>query len=119
MRSFALLLAVCILQGIALVVLVADRPSSSPAAVAAAYTPPATPTQPLRTFTLVAGGDVALAGEPSASLFAGIRRRIRGADLAIANLEGTLATGGGARCTANVKAGCFVFRASPRWAQTL
>jgi poly-gamma-glutamate capsule biosynthesis protein CapA/YwtB (metallophosphatase superfamily) len=69
--------------------------------------------------TIVAGGDVALAGEPQPALFASIRRYVRGADLAMANLEGTLATGGAARCVASAKAGCFVFRASPQWAPAL
>ena len=69
--------------------------------------------------TLVAGGDVALAGEPNAGTFARIRRFLRPADLAFANLEGTLAAGGSPRCVASAKAGCFIFRASPRWAATL
>ena len=117
MRSFWVVLTVCLLEGVALALLLADRPAASPAAVAA--TPRAAPPRPAATFTLVAGGDVALAGEPRAALFAGIRRYLRPADLAIANLEGTLATGGGARCTASAKAGCFVFRASPQWAAAL
>jgi poly-gamma-glutamate capsule biosynthesis protein CapA/YwtB (metallophosphatase superfamily) len=82
-----------------------------------------TTTRPLlqapATVTLVAGGDVALAGEPNGALFAHIRRFLRSADLAVANLEGTLANGGSARCVADVNAGCFIFRASPRWAATL
>ena len=69
--------------------------------------------------TLVAGGDVALAGEPNGGTFARIRRFLRPADLAFANLEGTLAAGGSPRCVASAKAGCFIFRASPRWAATL
>ena len=120
MRSFWVVLSLCLVEGAALALLLADRSSSSPA-----VTPAAAPTahrrqpQPLARFTLVAGGDVALAGEPRAELLAGIRRYLRPADLAIANLEGTLATGGSARCTASAKAGCFVFRASPAWAETL
>src|SRR5207237_10489774 len=38
---------------------------------------------------------------------------------AVAHPRGTLATGGRSRCVADAKAGCFVFRASPRWAATL
>jgi hypothetical protein len=117
MRSFWVVLTVCLLEGAALALLLADRPAASPAAVAA--TPRAAPPKRAATFTLVAGGDVALAGEPRTALFAGIRRYLRPADLSIANLEGTLATGGSARCTASAKAGCFVFRASPQWAATL
>jgi hypothetical protein len=74
---------------------------------------------PRPTFTLVAGGDVSLAGAPSAALFAGIRRFLGTGDVTIANLEGTLAETGAPRCVADARAGCFVFRASPGWATTL
>jgi hypothetical protein len=119
MRSFSLLLLVCIVEGVALALLAFDPPAASPAAIAAPFTPAASRAPAAPTFTLVAGGDVALAGEPRAALFAGIRRDLRSADLAIANLEGTLATGGAPRCAASAKEGCFVFRASPLWAETL
>jgi hypothetical protein len=118
MRLFSVVLLVCILEAVGLALLLAERPASAPAMVAAApLKPPAT--RALPTFTLVAGGDVALAGGPSTALFTGIRRYLRNADLAIANLEGTLATGGVPRCTANAESGCFVFRASPQWASAL
>jgi poly-gamma-glutamate capsule biosynthesis protein CapA/YwtB (metallophosphatase superfamily) len=84
-----------------------------------AKAPPGLHAKRVATFTLAAGGDVALTGEPSAALLAGVRRFLRPADLAVANLEGTLATGGSSRCVASAKAGCFIFRASPRWATTL
>jgi hypothetical protein len=119
MRAFSVVLLVCILEGAALALLFAERPSSSTAMVAAQFKPPVSRPRPPRTFTLVAGGDVSLAGEPSSALFAGIRSYVRHADLGIANLEGTLATGGAARCTASAEQGCFVFRASPAWAATL
>lgn len=79
----------------------------------------AKPTKTRPQFTLVAGGDIALGGDPQASMFAGVRRFLTAGDLTVANLEGTLATGGGPRCTTNAKSGCFVFRASPAWAGTL
>jgi hypothetical protein len=109
--------SICLLGGAALALLVAGAPSSSSAAPAAPTTtaPPRTPL----TVTLVAGGDIALAGEPNGALFARIRRFLQPADLAVANLEGTLATGGSPRCVADANAGCFTFRASPRWAATL
>jgi len=106
------------LVGAGLAVVFAGAPTSSPAAgTAPAFRPP--PPKPPASFTLVAGGDVALAGEPTRALLAGVRRFLRPADLAIANLEGTLAAGGSSRCVADVKAGCFVFRASTAWAATL
>src|SRR6266576_3999353 len=107
--------SICLLGGAAVALIVAGTPNSSSAAPAATTTAPKAPA----TVTLVAGGDVALAGEPNAALFAHIRRFLRPADLAVANLEGTLATGGSARCVADANAGCFIFRASPRWAATL
>lgn len=120
MRSFWIVLSICVLEGAALAVLLASGGTSSPAVAAPPFKPPpATVTRAPTTFTLVAGGDISLAGEPSASAFAGIRRFLTPADLVVANLEGTLATGGAARCTASAKKGCFTFRASPRWAGTL
>jgi hypothetical protein len=104
------------LGGAALALLLAGAPTSSSAADAPPPTAPP-PKAPV-TVTLVAGGDVAPAGEPNAATFAHIRRFLRPADLAFANLEGTLASGGSPRCVASAKAGCFIFRASPGWAGT-
>jgi hypothetical protein len=119
MRVFSVVLLVCILEGAALGVLLAGRAAAPDALAAVPVKPtPARPSPPRR-FTLVAGGDVSLAGEPRGGLFTGARAYLRTADLAVANLEGTLATGGAARCAASAKKGCFVFRASPRWARTL
>src|SRR3954452_18443531 len=119
MRVFSVVLLICILEGAALGVLLAGRAATPDAVAAVSGKPaPARPSPP-RNFTLVVGGDVSLAGEPSGGLFTATRRYLRTADLAVANLEGTLATGGAARCAASAKKGCFVFRASPRWAPTL
>jgi hypothetical protein len=109
--------SICLLGGGAVALIVAGAPSSSSAAPVAPTTAP--PASAPATVTLVAGGDVALAGEPNRGLFAHIRRFLEPADLAVANLEGTLANGGSARCVADANAGCFIFRASPRWAATL
>ena len=67
------------------------------------------------------GGDIALAGNPDATIFSAVRGFLRGADLAIANLEGTLGPAGNPRCVASSGASnaCFTFRASTRWAATL
>lgn len=72
-------------------------------------------------FTLVAGGDVALARSPDAATFSAVRGLLHGADLAIANLEGTLGTTGSPRCVAasGGSNSCFTFRASTGWAATL
>ena len=113
--STSIAASVSLLGGAGLAALFAGAPSSP----ALAHAAPPPPHRAPATFTLVAGGDVALAGEAKVALFAGIRRFLRPADLAFANLEGTLATGGSSRCVADAKAGCFVFRASPRWAATL
>jgi hypothetical protein len=64
-------------------------------------------------FTLVAGGDVALVGQGATpSTFAGIRRFLHG-NIVFANLEGTLATGGSPKCAPYGSDGCFTFRADP------
>jgi hypothetical protein len=109
--------SICLLGAGAVALIVAGAPSSSAAPAAPTTTGP--PSKAPETVTLVAGGDVSLAGEPNRALFAHIRRFLRSADLAVANLEGTLANGGSARCVADANAGCFIFRASPRWAATL
>jgi hypothetical protein len=107
--------SICLLGGAAVALIVAGTPNSSSAAPAATTTAPKAPV----TLTVVAGGDIALAGEPNGALFARIRRFLQPADLAVANLEGALAAGGSARCVADASAGCYIFRASPRWAAML
>jgi hypothetical protein len=70
-------------------------------------------------FTIVAGGDVALAGQgATASTFAGIRRFLHG-DVVFANLEGTLALDGSPKCAPYGVNGCFTFRADPASAREL
>jgi hypothetical protein len=78
---------------------------------------PLTPS-PLSTFTFVGGGDIALTGNADARVLAGIRRYLRPADLAIGNLEGTLATSGTSKCGPS-SSDCFTFRGSPHWATKL
>ena len=65
------------------------------------------------------GGDIALVGAgATSSTFAGIRRFLHG-DLVMANLEGTLATEGSAKCAPYGSDGCFTFRAAPSSALVL
>jgi poly-gamma-glutamate capsule biosynthesis protein CapA/YwtB (metallophosphatase superfamily) len=67
----------------------------------------------------VGGGDIALEGVgATASTFAGIHRFLHG-DLVMANLEGTLATGGSAKCAPYGSDGCYTFRAEPSSAAVL
>jgi Bacterial capsule synthesis protein PGA_cap len=80
---------------------------------------PPTRARVLDTFTFVGGGDIALTGSADAHVFAGIRRYLRGNDLVVGNLEGTLATAGAPKCTGAGESGCFTFRGSPAWASTL
>ena len=89
-----------------------DAPST--AVVARPLRPPV-----LHTLTFVGGGDIALTGRADPRVLAGIRRYLRGADLVIGNLEGTLATGGAPKCTASAESGCFTFRGFPAWAAML
>src|SRR6266496_1556354 len=66
------------------------------------------PLRPLlpETFAFVGGGDIALTGSADAQVFAGIRPYLRRADLAVANLEGTLATSGAPKCSGSAESGC-------------
>jgi poly-gamma-glutamate capsule biosynthesis protein CapA/YwtB (metallophosphatase superfamily) len=70
-------------------------------------------------FSFVGGGDIALVGRgASSSTFAGIHRFLR-ADLVMANLEGTLAADGSAKCAPYGSNGCYTFRAAPSSALVL
>jgi Bacterial capsule synthesis protein PGA_cap len=117
-RLAAIAIPLCLLSAAALALLVARVPPSS---AASQFKLPSLSLKLRASFTLVAGGDVALAGDPNESTFTAVHGFLRGADLAIANLEGTLATAGSARCLAGSDAasGCFTFRASPAWALVL
>jgi Bacterial capsule synthesis protein PGA_cap len=70
-------------------------------------------------FTIVAGGDIALVGPgATSSTFAGIRQFLHG-DIVFGNLEGTLATDGSPKCSPYGVDGCFTFRADPSSAKEL
>src|SRR5579871_1198348 len=72
-----------------------------------------------RSFTFVAGGDIALNGAGANSeTFAGIRQFLHG-DLVFGNLEGVLATGGAAKCAPYGVNSCFTFEAAPSSAHAL
>jgi hypothetical protein len=115
--AFALLMSSVVVllaggAGAAHAVTRSDTPST--AVVARPLRPPVA-----HTFTFVGGGDIALTGGADPRVLAGIRRYLRGADLVIGNLEGTLATGGAPKCAASAESGCFTFRGSPTWAAVL
>ncbi len=82
-----------------------------------------TPAAAARTFTFSAVGDVMMGSAPAlppdggASYFAGVAASIR-ADVALANLEGTLSTGGASKCGRG-SAACFAFRTPPSYARWL
>ena len=73
----------------------------------------------LPAFSFVGGGDIATVGAgATSSTFAGIRRFLHG-DLVMANLEGTLAASGSAKCAPYGSDGCYTFRAAPSSALVL
>jgi hypothetical protein len=80
--------------------------------------PASKPAPPAR-FTFVGSGDIALRGAADPAVVAGLRRFLKGADVAIGNLEGTLAVDGAPKCDQATDSGCFTFRASPAWAAVL
>ncbi len=131
-------IAACLVGGLGAAFLVAHVSASSPALADTSSTTDATSTETTATtvsapapappppkpkrlagFTLVAGGDIALSGDPEPTIFAAVRPLFRRGDLAMANLEGPLATAPVAKCLAGSSTGCFAFRASPAWAVTL
>jgi poly-gamma-glutamate capsule biosynthesis protein CapA/YwtB (metallophosphatase superfamily) len=75
------------------------------------------------TFTFSAVGDVMMGSMPDlppdggASYFSGVATTIR-ADVALANLEGTLSTGGSSKCAAG-STSCFAFHTPPSYARWL
>jgi poly-gamma-glutamate capsule biosynthesis protein CapA/YwtB (metallophosphatase superfamily) len=68
--------------------------------------------------TVAFAGDIALLGPAPSSLFAGVRRPLRRADVAIGNLEGTLGSGGRSKCAKNSKS-CFAFQSPAQSADLL
>jgi hypothetical protein len=114
----ALLLSLLLLGGAAVAHAFTRTDSRSVATEAHVFTPPRVQDQEQPTFTFVGGGDMALTGSADARVLAGIRTFVRHNDLAIGNLEGTLATGGSAKCGSD-SSDCFAFRGSPGWAATL
>lgn len=62
--------------------------------------------------TIAWAGDMALLGPAPSSLFSGVSRQLKSADIAIGNLEGTLSVGGTSKCGAN-STDCFAFQSPP------
>ena len=76
-----------------------------------------------RSVTLTWVGDISLSssyGLPaqpgSTPLFADVKRRLGATDITIANLEGTLGSGGGSKCSGG-GGNCFAFQAPPAYAR--
>jgi hypothetical protein len=81
--------------------------------------PKARAAAPDASFTLIAGGDIALNGSgANSSTFAGIERYLHG-DLVFGNLEGVLAVDGSPKCAPYGVDSCFTFRAEPSSAKAL
>ncbi len=84
---------------------------------ARATTPQARPPAPLRPITLQWAGDIALStqrGLPPGGLvraLAPVQGLLRGADVTLGNLEGTLSTGGESKCGGIGGGTCFAFQA--------
>ena len=78
---------------------------------------------PKGTFTFSAVGDVMMGSMPNlpanggSRYFSGVASSIR-ADIALANLEGTLSTGGSSKCGAG-STSCFAFHTPPSYARWL
>jgi poly-gamma-glutamate capsule biosynthesis protein CapA/YwtB (metallophosphatase superfamily) len=68
--------------------------------------------------TIAFAGDIALSGPAPSSLFAGVRGPLRGANVAIGNLEGTLGVGGTSKC-GKKNPNCFAFQSPPKSASLL
>ena len=68
--------------------------------------------------TVAFAGDIALLGPAPNSLFKGVRGQLRGADVAIGNLEGTLGSGGTSKCKKGSKS-CFAFQSPAQSAALL
>jgi poly-gamma-glutamate capsule biosynthesis protein CapA/YwtB (metallophosphatase superfamily) len=101
-----------------------ERPRAAAAAPVArgAATKPASRGPPSGTFTFSAVGDVMMGSAPNlptdpSRYFSAVAPSIR-ADVALANLEGTLSTGGSSKCGAG-STSCFAFHTPPSYARWL
>jgi poly-gamma-glutamate capsule biosynthesis protein CapA/YwtB (metallophosphatase superfamily) len=102
-----------------------DRATGAPPAraVQRTRTTPAARPVPKGTFTFSAVGDVMMGSTPDlppdggASYFSRVASAIR-ADVALANLEGTLSTGGSSKCGGG-STNCFAFQTPPSYARWL
>jgi hypothetical protein len=97
---------------------VGERPAPAEAALRAQHK------QRARTLTIGWVGDVTpgsrygLPARGGRALFARVSRALRGPDLMVANLEGTLSVGGAPKCRAGAE-NCFAFQAPPANARAL
>jgi len=104
----------------------APQPTRSAAAAPVFRGTPKTPVTrpaPSGTFTFSAVGDVMMGSTPNLPRDGGSRYFSRvtssiGADIALANLEGTLSTGGSSKCGAG-STSCFAFHTPPSYARWL
>jgi len=133
MRVIAFLLRVGLVAALALGVFsLAERAREHPHGAASAATvgrrasapkPGRARTPPAGTFTFSAVGDVMMGSTPNlpsdggARYFSSVAPSIR-ADVALANLEGTLSTGGSSKCGAG-STSCFAFHTPPSYARWL
>jgi hypothetical protein len=130
MREIGFLLRVGLVAGLlagVFALLDDGAPDRSTSAVAAPVkrhaTAPTRPRSPSGTFTFSAVGDVMMGSTPNlppdggASYFAAVASSIQ-ADVALANLEGTLSTGGSSKCGA-ASTSCFAFHTPPSYARWL
>jgi hypothetical protein len=78
----------------------------------------------VKSLSLTWVGDISLSSsyglppDPEQSLFAGVKRHLAATDITVGNLEGTLGTGGGSKCSSSSE-NCFAFQAPPAYARLL
>jgi hypothetical protein len=97
----------------------APAPEPKPAAA----TRPAAPKVPQGVVAIVATGDIVMGSTPKLpadggrSFFSDVQTDLAG-DVVLGNLEGTLSTGGGSKCSAG-NSNCFAFQTPPSYARWL
>ena len=98
-----------------------EQPAPKPKPAAAPK--PAAPRVPEGVVAIVATGDIVMGSTPDLppdggrSFFSDVQTDLAG-DVVVGNLEGTLSTGGGAKCTAS-STNCFAFQTPPSYARWL
>jgi hypothetical protein len=111
--------ALCAIALVAAAPFVAVAAPGSSVVAARALAPPRGPVTVAWVGDITPGSALGVPPGDGRVQFAAVRRRLRAADLAFGNLEGTYSVGGTSKCGVAPRSGCFAFQAPPAHAPAL